>query len=431
MSGLWPLKVRKTLGAVVALLAALAVSPPAAAQSTTPGSQDGVFFIAGGTVVTMAGSVLEGADVLIRDSRIAAVGRNVPMPAGAVRIDATGRMVYPGLIDSQTALGLSEMTHESNDRSEMGRFTPHLRTVASLNAQSNGIPLARSNGITTVITQPSGGVIPGPASLIRLDGWTWEELTILPEAAMLTNYPRRGATGGWGGGSSGVDFDEAVAELRAFLREARSYDEARAGGAVSRNLALEAMGPVVRGALPLLVQADGAEEIRSAVELTEALGLRMILSGGREAWKVAGLLAEKRIPVILGSVLRMPNADEPYDVMFAQPGVLHRAGVHFSFSTGSTGGVRNLPYQAGMATAYGLPPEAALRALTLSPAEIWGVADELGSIQEGKRANVVVTDGDILDVRSSVLEVFVDGRRASPDDRHSRLYRKYSDRPLP
>jgi imidazolonepropionase-like amidohydrolase len=421
---------RAALGVAVALGAVLH-APTLAAQSTTPPSQEGVFFLAGGNVVTMAGPVLEGANVLLRDGRIAAVGRDVRAPEGAIRIDATGRHLYPGLIDSQTGLGLAEMTPESDDRVEMGRFTPHLRTISSVNAHSNGIPLARSNGVTTVISQPAGGTIPGPAALIQLDGWTWEELALRPEAAMLVNYPRlRTPPDEWGGSaSSEAEFEAQVAELRAFLQEARTYEGARSRGTRSRDLPLEAMRPVIRGELPLLIRADGAEEIRSAIELTEQLGLRMILAGGREAWKVADVLAAKGIPVVLGSVLRMPDFDEPYDVIFAQPSVLHRAGVRFAFSTGSTSMVRNLPYHAGMATAYGLPPEAALRALTLSPAEIWGMADELGSIEVGKRANLLIADGDILDVRTKVLEVFVDGRRASPDHRHLRLYKNFSDRP--
>lgn len=238
---------------------------------------------------------------------------------------------------------------------------------------------------------------------------------------MLVNYPRAGD----------ARFEEAVQELRDYIQRAQAYDRERSAGTGSGSMELEEMRPVARGGLPLLIVANGEEEILSALELTEELGVRMILAGAREAWKVADELVARDVPVVLGSVLRPPDFDEPYDIIFAQPGVLHDAGVKFAFSTGSVGGVRNLPYHAGMATAYGLPPEAALRALTLSPAEIWDMSEEIGSIEAGKRANLFIADGDILDVRTSVTEVFVDGRRASKDYRHVRLYEKFSDRPRP
>jgi len=409
------------LGILLCHAPLLTLPSPAQGQSISPPSVQGTFHIVGGDVVLLNGDVLEGADVLIRDGRIAAVGLGLAPPGDAVRIEAVGSRVYPGLIDSQTGIGLTEMTPEANDRSELGSYTPHLRTLPSVNAHSQGIPLARSNGITTAITHPTGGVIPGPAALIQMDGWTWEEMALRPEAAMFVNYPRVSDASGRGGSEEG-QFDNAVAELREFLQDAAAYSETPVGARERNDLRLEAMRPVFSGEVPLMIQADGEHEIRNAMALTDEFGIRMILAGGLEAWKVAPLLSSRRIPVILGSILRTPSPDEPYDAVFAQPAILEEAGVKFALASQSTGSSRNLPYLAGMATAYGLSPAAAIKAITVWPAEIWGIGSELGSIEVGKRAHLFLADGDILDVRTSVLDVFIDGRRVSLDDRHRRLY---------
>lgn len=390
------------------------------AQSTTPPSQAGDFLIEGGVVVTPAGR-LEGGHVLVRNGRIASVGVGSIAADGATRVDATGRWVFPGLLDSQTSIGLQEMMPESDDRAELGRITPHLRTLPSVNAHTHAVTLARSNGVTAAITQPSGGLMPGPASLLQMDGWTWEEMGLEPVAAMVVNYPRVGDRRG-----GAEDFGSQVRELGDYIRAARAYVE---NPPARVDLGYEAMRPVLSREVPLLVRAHEEEEIRSALSLlVDELNLRVIVAGGREAWKVAPLLVERAVPVILGSMRMMPRMDEPYDAVFAQPALLHEAGVVFAFSSESTSASRNLPYHAGTATAYGLAPGVALDALTIVPARIWGVDAHLGSIEVGKRGDLVITDGDILDVRTRVLDVFVGGRRASPHDQHRRLYDKFSVR---
>jgi imidazolonepropionase-like amidohydrolase len=213
------------------------------------------------------------------------------------------------------------------------------------------------------------------------------------------------------------------------LRLARSYDEARVAGASDFDLKLEAMRPLINGQVTALVSADDEEQIRGAISLADTFGLKIAIQGGREAWKVAELLAQKNVPVILSSIQSTPGQDEPYDAVYAQPGVLHRAGVKFAFSTGGASNARHVPFHAALATAYGLPADAAMLALTQWPAEIFGI-DDLGSIAPGKIANVFIADGDPLDIRTTVEEVFIKGRHVPLDDRHTRLYEKWNARPV-
>jgi imidazolonepropionase-like amidohydrolase len=191
----------------------------------------------------------------------------------------------------------------------------------------------------------------------------------------------------------------------------------------------EALRPLMRGEVPALISADTDEQIREAVELGREFGIRVIINGGRDAWKVRDLLAQNDVPVVLGSIQSTPAADAPYDALFAQPGVLHEAGVKFAFSTGGSANARHVPYHAALAVGYGLPKDAAMRALTIWPAEMFGAADRIGTIEAGKLANLFVATGDPLDIRTQVSELFIKGRRVPMDDRHSRLYEKYNARP--
>ncbi len=424
-------------GWLVAAVAGLA--GPAEGQNTSPGQPEaGTFLIQGGTVVPRPGERIENGSVLIREGRIAAVGTAVQASADAVVIDATGRFVYPGMIDSRTPLGLYEigMIRATVDTQEQGDFSPQLRTISSVNPHSELIPVTRVNGITSAITVPLGGIITGQAALIQLDGWTWEEMMVQAPVAVVLQYPRaprspfamptpeqeRAAQ---------ERVERQVRELRDYLRQAREYARIRAGGEGRVDTGLEAMRPVLAGEVPVFAIADSREQIEGALALADTFGLRLIIGGGEEAWKVRELLAQRNIPVVLGSILSTPALDAPYDAIYAQPAVLHRAGVSFAFSTGEAANSRNLPYHAAMAVAYGLPAEAAWRALTLAPAEIWGVADRLGSLEVGKSADLFIATGDPLDVRTRVEQVFIAGKRIPMDDRHTRLYERFRARPRP
>ncbi|MGH7506315.1 MAG: amidohydrolase family protein [Longimicrobiales bacterium] len=420
------------------LLAALMltmVAAPAAAQPRV--GEVGTFLIRGGTVITVAGQQIENASVLLQDGRIAGVGTNVTAPADATVIDATGKFVYPGMIDSYTPLGLTEVggINTMNLRSEIGDFNPHNRAVVALNMDSEMMAVTRANGVTNVLTTPSSGIMSGQAALINTAGWTWEDIAVKPTAAFVINYPREPSF------RFGPDpdseqrrtaqerVDEDLRALRTVLSKARDYERARAAGAPMTETEYEALRPLMRGEIPAIVSADTEEQIRGAFALADSFGIRIILYGADDAWKMADEIAQKNVPIVLGSIQSTPDDDEPYDAIYAAPGVLHRAGIKFAFSTGSGANSRDVPYHAALAVAYGLPADVALRALTLTPAEIFGVDDQLGSIEVGKLANLFVATGDPLDVRTQMTDVFIKGRHVPPDDRHHRFYEKYNARP--
>ena len=419
-------------GSVAAIIAALL---PAAAAAQFSQGQPGTYVIRGGTVVPVSGPAVR-ADVLVRDGKIAAVGPNVTA-TGATVIDATGKFVYPGLIDSSTNLGLSEISSvpATVDVNEAGTYKPHMRAIVAVNPSSELIAVTRVNGVTTAISQPEGGIISGQAALIRLDGWTQTEMAIRSSAGFVINYPRAGGggRGGFGGGAGAGEnanrVEEQIAELRDFLFRAREYDRIRSAGNENIDLPLEAMRPLMQGKVPAVFGADTKEQIEGALKLADEFGLKPVISGGDEAWKVASELARRNVPVVLGTLLSTPGNDQPYDAIYALPGVLQRAGVKIAFATGGGANARHVPYDAALAVAYGLDPEAALRALTIWPAEIWGVADQIGSIEVGKAADLFVASGDPLDVRTTVSEVLIGGKRIPWDDRHTRLYEKYNTRP--
>lgn len=424
----------RTLRWMAAALA-LAVSPALVSAQASVGD-GGAFVIRGATVWTGTGQTLQNTDVVIRDGRIEAVGANAAAP-GATEIDGRGRFVYPGMTDAFTPLGLAEIggIATMNLRSELGEFNPHMRAVVAINVDSDMMAITRANGVTTAITAPSGGVISGQAALVNLAGWTWEDMAVTPTAAYVLNYPREPTFGFGGGGGAGPQegarerVEQQVRDLRTVLTTARAYEQQRAGGSERSDLMYEAMRPLMRGEVPVLVSADTEEQIRAAVELGREFGLKVIINGGREAWKVRELLAGNNVPVVLGSVQSTPAADAPYDAIFAQPGVLVDAGIRIAFSTGGAANARHVPYHAALAVAYGLSKENALKALTVWPAEMFGVADRIGTLEAGKVANLFIATGDPLDIRTQVTDVFIKGRRVPMDDRHTRLYEKYNARP--
>jgi len=425
---------RAALAGLVALLLPLSVAP---VQAQAGVGSEGTFLIRGGSVWTPNGQLMQ-ADVLIRDGMIAQVGTIGPV-AGAQEIDARGKRVYPGMWDSFTPVGLAEIggIATMNLRSELGDFNPNDRAIVAINVESEMIAITRSTGVTNVVTAPSGGILSGQAAVLHMSGWTWEDMAANAAAAYIINYPRSGGGGRGGGFSPSPDQARSAAEratqqvngLKEFLRTAKVYDEARSAGSQDFDLKLESMRPLVRGDEPALVAADREEEIRGAVALADSFGLRIAISGGDEAWKVADLLARRNVPVILGSIQSTPAADAPYDAIYAQPGVLVRAGVKIAFSTGGASTARHVPFHAALATAYGLAPDAAMNALTIWPAEIFGVGDQLGSVEAGKIANLFIADGDPLDIRTDVSAIFIKGRSVPLDDRHTRLYEKWRGRP--
>jgi imidazolonepropionase-like amidohydrolase len=422
---------RRLFHAAGVLALAMGLAAPLSAQT---------YAIQGGTVHTLTGDAFVGT-VVIRDGRISQVGPDVQVPSGAEVIDATGRHVYPGMFDAVTQLGLTEVgaVDVTNDAREQGDFNPQLQAATAVHPSTEHIPVARANGITASLAVPQGGVIPGQASLLGLDGWTVEEMDISPGAAMSINYPSLGGGGGrfrgFGGPTRSFSqmekrYHEQVAQLDEWMDAGRQYANAAAAGEARRDLKLEAMARVVNREIPVLLSANGERNIRNAVEWAEEQGIRFVITGGREAWKLADWLAEKDVPVILSPTQSMPNgADASYAEAYANPGKLYEAGVKIAFATFGSANSRTLPYEAAQAVPYGLPREAALEAVTKNGAEMLGFGDRMGTIEVGKLANVIVTDGDPLEIRTEVTDLFILGRSVSTDNKHRALYEKYRARP--
>ena len=424
---------------ILTLAALVAASPsrrPATAQT---------YAIVGGTVHTLTGETFVGT-VVIEGGRIVAVGPNVQAPQGAEVVDAAGKHVYPGMFDAVSGLGLTEIgaVDVTNDAREQGNFNPHLQAATAIHPATEHIPVARANGITLTMAAPQGGTVAGQASLVGLDGWTVEEMWVDPGAAMVINYPSLGGGGGrfggrrFGGGGGGGGWSaaqeryrEAVAQLDDWLDAARRYDQAvKAGADLPRDLKNEAMAKVVNREMPVLLSANGERNIRNAVEWAQGQNLRFVITGGREAWKIADWLAENDVDIILSGTQAMPaGQDASYDEAYANPGKLHAAGVRIAFATFNSSASRTLPYEAAQAVPYGLPHEAALEAVTRNAADMLGFGDRIGTIEEGKLANIMITDGDPLEIRTQVTDLFILGRGVSLDNKHKSLYEKYRARP--
>ena len=423
----------------VTALAALVLTLPAPASAQT-------YAIVGGTVHTLAGETYVGT-VVIEGGRIVATGPEVQTPQGAEVVDATGKHVYPGMFDAVSGLGLTEIgaVDVTNDAREQGNFNPHLQAATAIHPATEHIPVARANGITLTLAAPQGGTVAGQASLVGLDGWTVEEMWVDPGAAMVINYPSlggggggrfgggRGGGGGGGGGWSAAQerYREAVAQLDEWLDAARRYDQAvQAGVDLPRDLKNEAMAKVVNRAMPVLLSANGERNIRNAAEWAQGQNLRFVITGGREAWKIADWLAENDVDIILSGTQAMPaGQDASYDEAYANPGKLHAAGVRIAFATFNSSSSRTLPYEAAQAVPYGLPHEAALAAVTRNAADMLGFGDRIGTIEEGKLANIMITDGDPLEIQTQVTDLFILGRGVSLDNKHKALYEKYRARP--
>jgi len=424
------------------------------------GSDDDSFLIRGATVHPVASAEIQNGSVLVRDGKIVGVGRNLAAPKGTRIIEGKGLHVYPGMIDSATQMGLSEISaiRESVDVGEIGKFDPQLRAEVAINPSSEHIPVTRANGISTVIALPmsagggggfgrggGGSIITGQAALVHLDGWTWEEMEIKKSAGMGMRFPVIPTFSGrfgadlppeLGGRTTYTDakknYDTELRELKEFFENARSYQKAKAAKVkgFEPDLKYEAMLPVLEGTEPLIIMATRERAIRDAVQFADQQKVHVIIADPRELGKMGAELKSRNIPAILGPTLALPlHEDDPYDAAYTLPDQFYKAGVKFAFGTFDNEFSRNLPYQAATSVAFGLPYDEALKALTLNAAQIWGVSDRIGSIEEGKSADLIVTDGDPLEARTQVKQLFIKGKTVDLDNRQKRLYDKYLNRP--
>jgi imidazolonepropionase-like amidohydrolase len=414
---------------------------------TSTGVQ-GTFVIRNARIVPVSGPEIESGSVVIRNGRIEAVGAgNVNAPAGAQEIDARGLTVYPGMMDAGTNMGLVEIdsVNATIDRAEVGEMNPNVQAIVAVNPHSAHVGVTRFNGITSVVTMPQGGIISGQAAVINLNGSTPREMALTPSAALVVNFPRVAGGGFFAAQPPGNNINEAITtrdqqveRLRKMLRDAEAYGRAQDAYArdpknlprPDNDVVLASLVPYVRGERPVIFNADRERDIRAAIRFADELKLKPIILGGDDAWKVATLLKERNVPVIFTGVLDLPlREDDPYDVHYENAAKLQQAGVRFCISTGNSGAeVRDLPYHAGMSAAFGLPRAEALKAITLYPAQIMNVADRIGSIEAGKLANLVVADGDILDARTNIRYLFIEGRQIPLVSRHTQLYEQFKDR---
>jgi imidazolonepropionase-like amidohydrolase len=377
-------------------------------------------------------------DIRIVKGKIEAMGRDLDED-GATVLNSKTLHVFPGLIDAGTQVGLTEIgsARETQDFAEGGDFQPDLRAVIAVNPESELIPVTRANGVLTVVVRPVGAVVGGQAGLIDLAGWVPSEMSIVDQLALNIEFPAESpvfrmdpAVAGIGRAVQRKQREEKIRKLKELFAEAKRYEAHRKlnkdAPIVPR---LEAMLPYVRGERPVLIHAERRADILDALKLTDELKIKTILSGAVDAWKVPDEIRKRDIPVIVGPVMDLPTErTDPYDAPYANAAKLYRAGVKFCIRSTGSSNARNLPYEAAMAVSYGLPPEEALKAVTIYPAQILGVADQLGSVETGKRANLVLTNGDLLQPSTQVLGLFIDGKPLEPTSKQTRLYEKYKER---
>jgi imidazolonepropionase-like amidohydrolase len=412
---------------------------PAAAQTE---DRTEVVAIVGARIVPVTGPVIESGSILIKNGRIADLGANISIPSGAKVIEARGLVAYPGMIDSYSWLGLEEISgvRATVDNRETGRINPQVKAIEALRYDSMHIPIARANGIVAAVVAPSGGLISGQSTLVKLDGWTNREMVIKESLAMIIELPAlrrgRGEFAGFRGQQPQVTTEKTLDELRQIFEKARMYEKRRE--AARKNILLpppdfdEAshfLLPVVKGELPVIFSVHADKDILQTIKFVQEEKIKAIFYGVEQGFKVAKEIKEAGIPCIIGSLYSLPPVwEDGYDALFLNPVILNQAGVKISFSSSSASTAKDLPYHAAKAAAFGLKPEEALKAVTIYPAEIFGVDKLLGSLEPGKTASIVLADGDLLELGTKIQKVFIDGKEVSLENRYTELLKKFEQR---
>ena len=430
------------------MLAAAALAGDAAragAQGTTPvAPQSQPVVLRGATIHTVTRGTIENGTIVLVGGRITAIGgADVAAPSGAKVVDVKGKHIYPGLIDAYSTVGISEIgsVDVSNDITEIGDFNPNVRAEVAVNAESRHIGTTRSAGVLVAFSTPEGGVVSGLSSAMSLEGWTWEEMSMKGAAALNVTWPDPNArTRGTGGPPPGgpnaqrpapKSYAQRVQELRDFFAEARAYrDAVKAGQRGRTDTRYASMIPALDGAIPVVVEADGVAQINDAITWAKQEGLRLVIRGGRDAVHVAPRLRAENVPVILTSTMAAPGrTHEGYDHAYTTPARLHAAGVKFAIAGGSGALYSNrLPWDAGVAVAFGLPHDEALKAVTINAAEMLGVSDKVGSLEVGKEATLLITTGTPLDMTSSIEQAYIQGREVDMVDIQRWFFQKYMEK---
>lgn len=438
----------RTLSICLLLVGACLMGLAHATPEIPGATQQKPIVLTGATVHPVSGPVIENGIVLFEKGKIVGVGRELKIPEDAEIIDVAGKHVYPGLIDANTQLGLIEIpsVRGTVDPNESGEINPNVKAQVAFNPDSELIPVTRSNGVLTALSAPGGGLITGQSACMLMDGWTFEDMCLKPAVAMHIHWPQMAAQDAWWieqtGAAQAEDSDRGLKAIRKAFADAKIYLAAKQAHAVGNGTApdhdtrWEAMIPVLKGEQPVFITADDAQQIQSALAFCEKEKLRPVIVGGYGAPECAALLKKHKAPVIIGGVYRLPRRrGDAHDAPFTVAAKLHEAGVPFCIagspvgSSGSTtSNVRNLPYNAATAAAYGLPAEEALKSITTYPAQILGVADRIGSLEAGKDATLIVTTGDPLEISTQVTAAYIQGRPVELNDRHKRLWEKYKEK---
>jgi len=412
-------------------------------------AQQQAIVLKGGKLLTVSHGVIDDGVLVMQGGKISALGTaaSVKVPRDARVIDVTGMTVYPGLIDSETSLGLTEISAEAmtNDRIELSdEIMPHMHVYDAFHAESELIPVTRLNGITNAIVAPdSTDTLPGQDSFIQLAGPSATEMLLVRDIAMPLNFTgeqRRNES--WEKRKFPQTRMGMAAQLRQAFLDAQDYQQKAADyekkkadaerdkksppAAPKRDLKLEALLPYLQGKKTIVLAAESPSDLETAVRLAQEFNLKFVLNHVSHSRPMLDYVASLKVPVIVGPIYETPKEYERFDAVYSLPAELYKRGVKIAFASFDAHNARNLPYQAGFATGFGLPPDQALKAITLSAAEIWGLGDQLGSLDAGKTANVVVANGDPLDVKTDVKRVFIGGEEIPMTSRQTRLRDEYS-----
>jgi imidazolonepropionase-like amidohydrolase len=390
------------------------------------------------TIISVFGEDIPGGTIIVKDGLIEDIGSDIPIPTGARIYNAKGLRAYPGLIDSSCYLGLHEIgsLRATIDNRETGDINPQVKAVEALRPDSMHIPIARSNGITTALIVPSGGLVAGQSGLIRLTGWTPDEMIITSSYAMHIELPGMRRARRRSPSQAQQPASKKIVELRELFHKTRIYQKQKKAAHKDQTRPLpefdeklEFMLPVIDGHLSLIISVHSEQDILDAIAFVKDENVRAIFYGVSEGWKVADKIKDAGIPVIFGSLYAMPPKwEDGYDSLYRNPAILQKAGVLFAFSSQSATLAKDLPYHAAKAAAFGLDKREALKGVTIYPAQIFGIDDKVGSLEKGKVANIVLADGDILEMRTNIKHLFIDGKEMDLSSVYTDLLEKYKKR---
>ncbi|WNO61483.1 amidohydrolase family protein [Rheinheimera sp. MMS21-TC3] len=424
--------------ALTSSVASLGFSAAAQAHDMVPGAvQQQPILLTGLTVHTVANGVQLDTDVLVEQGKIAAIGKNLSAPAGAKVVALDGKHLYPGLIALANQLGLIEVSavRATNDSREVTNTNPDIRAKVAYNADSEVIPTIRSNGFTHSMVYPSGSMIMGQSSLMQLDSWNYQDAVTKDDTGLHVNWPNADSIGSRWNPKPAAEVrksnEKRLAQLQQYFADAKAYyDAEQAGLNYGKDSRWQAMLGFFSGDLPLFVHADDARQMQQAMLFAKQYQVSLTIVGGRDSWRIADELAANNVAVIYTAPFGLPSrSDENYAQAYKTPAVLQQAGVNFALSLDGYWDTRNLVFAAGQAINYGLTPEQALRSVTINAAKIAGSAASLGSIEVGKSASLVVSDGDIFDyLTHKVSYMLIDGREVDLNNRNKQLHEKYKHR---